>query len=646
MLDRLIAFATGVLEKLAANPWLLFAVAFAGNVVLMPYLGLYHDAVLYAGQVLHSADGRFANDLFFKFGSQNDYTYLPRLLAPLSLTFGVEPVFFIAYLLSNALRLAASQMLAFRLLGRSPATVAGALLIAMTDVPVGCSSVFRVNEPFFTARVPALALSILGLERVLAGRYLTAGVCLLLGLAAHPLMAFPATAIAVTWVAWEWATTPTRRGIIGLAGVLGFAAVVAYLVRTAGSLDAEWLELIMRKNSYLDPFAWWPIDTLRLLTAIGCVVAVGRTLDPPRRRFVWVTLAAAIVGYLVAAVAVRGSWALLLQGQAYRAVWVLELLGFPAGMLVVAKLWTAGPSTRVPAIAVLAIVLAAKDLHHPGSGQLFAGAVVVGVVLAMLSGRSKSDPAWLAWAMAFGLGLWMVLWYAVWVPIELAPLFRPPLSEEAPWALKMDPAEWRFGPLVRLVVALAAIGLLLRFPSAKEATGFALAFGLVVSVGLFTITSSERFEATFEPRRAEHRYAAKVIDEHWREPRTPTVYWPFAQTNLIWVDMRANSYVSLDQLSGITFSRECARESFRRFQGRVFHFEIDETRRIYGNNINLAREDMSPVLKEPPASDAEFRELVAEPDLDFIVLPRDFGGAIATNGRVWVYDCNKLRAAK
>jgi hypothetical protein len=642
----MIVSAVAVLDKLAANPWLLFAVAFAGNAVLMPYHGLYHDAVLYAGQVLHSADGRFANDLFFKYGSQNDYTYLPRLLAPLAVDFGVEPVFFVAYLLSNALRLAASQMLVFRLFGRSAATAAGILLIAIADVPVGCSAVFRVNEPFFTARVPALALSILGLERLLAGRYLTAGVCLLLGLAAHPLMAFPATAIAVTWAAWEWATTPARRGVAGAAGVLGLAAVGGYLARTAGSLDAEWLELVMRKNSYLDPLAWWPIDTLRLLAAIGCVVAVGRTLDPPRRRFLWVVLAAAVVGYLVAAVAVRGSWSLLLQGQAYRAVWVVELLGFPAGMLVVAKLWTGGPSTRVPAVAVLAIVLAAKDLHHPGSGQLFAGAVAVGVGLAMLSGRSRSDPAWLAWAMSVGLGLWMVLWYAVWVPVELAALFQRPLALEAPWALKVDPAERRFGPLVRLGVALPAIGLLLRFASTGTATGIALAFGLVVSVGLDAIASSKAFEATFEPRRADHRYAATVIAEHWHEPRMPTVYWPFAQTNLIWVDMTANSYVSLDQLSGITFSRECARESFRRFQGRVFHFEVDETRRIYGDGIHLAREDMSPVLNDPPASVEDFRALVAEPDLDFLVLPRDFGGSVATNGRVWVYDCRKLRAAK
>ena len=72
----------------------------------------------------------------------------------------------------------------------------------------------------------------------------------------------------------------------------------------------------------------------------------------------------------------------------------------------------------------------------------------------------------------------------------------------------------------------------------------------------------------------------------------------------------------------------------------------------YGNE--QAPQVMRPIEKlvrvlpadRPPPTAEDFRGLVAEPDLDFVVLPRDFGGSVATNGRVWVYDCRKLRAAK
>ncbi len=647
MLDRVLASATGVLGQLAANPRLLFAVAFAGNAVLMPYQGLFHDAILYAGQVLHSADDRFADDLFFKYGSQNDYTLLPRLLAPLALKFGVEPVFFVAYLLSNAVRLAASQALVFRVLGRSPATAAGVLLIAVADVPTGCSAVFRVNEPFFTARVPALALSILGLERVLAGRYLTAGVCLLLGLAAHPLMAFPAAAIAVTWAAWEWATTTARRGVVGAAGVLGLAAVGAYLARTAGSLDPEWRALVLSKNSYLDPLTWKAFDTLRLLVAAGTVAAVARSADRPTRRFLTVTLAAAAVGYLLGAMAVRGSWALLLQGQPYRAVWPMELLGFPAGLLVVGRLWQAGPGTRLYAVAVFTLLLAGRDVIQPGSGLLFAGMTGVGVAAAVVTGRTRSDPAWLAWALTVGLGGWAVVWYGGVVPAGFGPLLSAPIRDAVSWAYRIEPVSAATGPLARFAAVLAGSAVLLGcVPYPRRATAVAAGLGLGVSLAVFLVPRPDRFASTFDPRRSDYEFVRTYLRANWNEPRTATLYWPFAKIGTVWCDLGANSYVSLAQLSGITFSRECATESFRRFL-QVLDFEIDAIREMYGpDHMSLCGEDMTTVRDRPPPTAEDFRGLVAEPDLDFVVLPRDFGGSVATNGRVWVYDCRKLRAAK
>lgn len=644
MVDRGIDWAVRVLDRLSANPWLLFAVAFAGNAVVMPYLGLYHDAILYAGQVIHSADGHLANDLFFKYGSQNDYTLMPRALAALSAKFGVEPVFFVAYLIANAARLGASQLLMFRLFGRNAATAAGILLIAVADVPTGCSPVFRMNEPFFTARVPAIALSILALERVLAGRYLTAGVCLVLGMAMHPLMAFPAAAIAGTWVAWEWATTPTRRLIVAVGFTLGLAVVGVYLARTVGTLDPEWLGIILGKNSYLDPLAWRAFDNIRLIVVLGCVVALTRVVDGPRRRFLWVTVAAAVGGYLVAVLAVRGSWALLLQGQAYRAVWILELLGFPAAMVLVSRLW-ADPSRRVPAMAILALSLAAKDLARPISGQVFAGMVAIGVILAMISGRNRSDPGWLAWALAVGLGLWSAVWYVGFVPFEFQPLWVPPISDSVDWVMKEVPIAWVYGPIPRLtVVLLGAAGLLALMPRPGVAAGIAALFGVGVSVAVFEIPRMDRFADRLRPRQRDHQFLQEELARRWHEDRPPTIYWPYLQVQLgpIWTQLRVNSYFSIMQMSGITFSRECARESRRRLE-LAWLFEIQEALRVYRDHSELNEEDLSTVVDSPPPSREDFLKLAADPEVDFLVLPADFGGACASNGRVWIYDCRQIR---
>lgn len=632
MLTRLIANAIGVLAHLAANPWLLFAVAFAANAVFLPYHGLYHDAVLYAGQVLHSADGRFADDLFFRYGSQNDYTLLPRLLAPLALRFGVEPVFFAAYLVSNALRLAASQMLVFRLLGRSPATVAGVVLIAVANVPVGCSVIFRVNEPFFTARVPALALSILGLERLLAGRWLVASACLLLGLIAHPLMTLPAILIATAWLLGGWATTPTRKLAVGGVAALALLLGTLYLVRTAGSLDPDWRMLVLAQNSYLDPSRWKPWDILRLGLIGAAVVATAKTADVPTQRFLWLTVVAAATGYLVSTFAARGSWALLLQGQAYRAVWLLELLGFPAGMALLARLWNSGPDGQTRAVALFVVLLAGKDLFAVKPVILLLAAIGLGFVFTRGADRAK--------AIAVGFGIWAVVWYGCWLPVSFAPVFTPPVSESVGWAHRFEPLFWGFGAVPRFALTLLGIGLMLKFlPSPRAASTVAISFGLVVSVVAFELPRSH----LFDPRRADYAF----VKSHLPPDRTPTLYWPAGRLAEQWTHLGVNVYVNSYQMPGVTFSRPFAVEGFRRM-GLVIPFEHAELVRLFGDNISFYSygEDVSGVYRTPQPTMEEFHALVAEPNLDFLVLSQDFGGSLATNGRVWLYDCHMLRAAK
>jgi hypothetical protein len=120
------------------------------------------------------------------------------------------------------------------------------------------------------------------------------------------------------------------------------------------------------------------------------------------------------------------------------------------------------------------------------------------------------------------------------------------------------------------------------------------------------------------------------------------VYWPGPPVRTVWLDLGANSYFSLPQLAGNTFTRGNAVEGSRRTEV-VAPFELDRFRRDFGRHTHLTGEDLGDLADLPPPTPDQFRALAADPAVDFVVLPADFGGAVASNGSVFVYDCRPLR---
>src|SRR5262245_49816224 len=99
-----IAAARDALARLADRPWVLFVVLFTFNAIARPYSGITHDTRLYSGQVLNQVEGgTYADDLFFRYGSQDEYSLLSRFAAPLVIALGLQASFFVIYLLSKSL---------------------------------------------------------------------------------------------------------------------------------------------------------------------------------------------------------------------------------------------------------------------------------------------------------------------------------------------------------------------------------------------------------------------------------------------------------------------------------------------------------------------------------------------------------------
>src|SRR5690242_19940574 len=88
------------LRALRDRPATLFLVLFALNALVLPYAGFIHDARLYGVQVLNKVEGgAFADDLFFRYGSQDKFSLFSTAVAPAAAVLGIDTTFFILYLI-------------------------------------------------------------------------------------------------------------------------------------------------------------------------------------------------------------------------------------------------------------------------------------------------------------------------------------------------------------------------------------------------------------------------------------------------------------------------------------------------------------------------------------------------------------------
>src|SRR5438270_7254260 len=96
--------AVDALRRLAAHPSCFFCLLLAVNAGARPYAGITHDARLYSIQVLNQLDpSAYSDDLFFRYGSQDQFSIFSRCAAPLVALLGLEPAFFLLYVVCNSL---------------------------------------------------------------------------------------------------------------------------------------------------------------------------------------------------------------------------------------------------------------------------------------------------------------------------------------------------------------------------------------------------------------------------------------------------------------------------------------------------------------------------------------------------------------
>jgi hypothetical protein len=591
--------------------------------------------------VVQAGTGKFSDDLFFRYGSQSDYTVFPRLLAVPVGWAGVEPVFLAAYVGFTAVRLWAVQRLVLRLFGPTPAAAAGLIAVAVLPGWWGVTGAFGVGENFLTARVPATAFAVLALERAVAGRWAAAaGLTLAAGLV-HPLVAAPAVGVQVGMLGLAWATTPGRRAVLIGAAVAGLAGWVG-LALTGTTLDPEWRTQVLDHSVHLDPSRWWPFDQFRILFGAACVLLAGGAAGPAGDRFRWAAVAVALGGVAGGIATAHGGWALGFQVQPARGAWPLEVVRIPAGLYLAGRLWAGGGVRRLAAAGLVVGLTPSAGYTQPACWLILLAAVALGVMAVRMGGGTGRAAA--VDGVIVGAAGWAVVW-----PTMFTGGYIRTLADGGVYQWLGLPHLVLYTLIVAGPLAVGGLAVVLAVVAGRFARGRLLqpwavaAVGVAVTGGWFAVQTVGPVARAFDPRGDDLRFVRAVLDRYRDPARTPTVYWPGPRVSDLWHRLGVNGYYHRQQLSVSLFYRPTAAERERRARV-VLPFEIDRLRREYGRRTELGGEALGDLIDRPPPTADEFRRLCSQPEIDFVVLGDDYGGAVATNGSVWVYDCRKDRS--
>lgn len=274
-LDPYLAPLASLSQSVSQSPFLLFSLLFLANAVASPYAGYFHDAELYAFQALNrSVDNGYAEDLFFKYGSQDAYSLFSVTVGPLvKYTGNLYWSFFFVFLLGKSVQIWGLQRFVHALMRDSSTILVPLLFLVTTPSYFGGLLMFRFNEPFLTPRLFATGFVLLGLTELLEKRYWCAVILMVLAFLMHPIMALGGVVLLFLQCCWDFLPSkwfwPTMASL-GL--LLTCVLVIPSLGKMVfGFMSDEWRNFVMVFVSYVSPFQWTFNDFL--LIGLSVVVA-------------------------------------------------------------------------------------------------------------------------------------------------------------------------------------------------------------------------------------------------------------------------------------------------------------------------------------------------------------------------------------
>lgn len=604
-----------------------------------PHQGLRHDAIFYAGQALfHLQPERYGHDLFFLYGSQDDFTLFTPLYAALIDLLGLPAAMILLLVAGYVLWAGGAAFLAGRVVRGFPFWLGLVLIFALPGY-YATGILLRYAEPFLTPRLVAEGLTLLSLALLLAERRSSSFALLLAALAMHPLMALAGIGFAGFYLLKDHPRTVPAVAALGAALVLLLAFLqIGPCARLLAAMDKEWFEISFVRSPFIFWDGWKLADWNRVLFAFSLLLAAGSAAQGRVRRAFLSALAAGAAGVTL-------FWlgtslfhnVLLIQLQTCRWLWLSQFFASLAAAWLIDGFWSEDRTCR---LLLLGFLTAWLLLDYTGGGLAVLSCALF--IWHTRSGKKSTLPeaaTHLLSLLPLGAAAWWLR--APWR--EAAALFPEAtgasmisLEFALAWgimffmagggilALPCFLAVWRYGSEQRKIIHLTVTGGIL----------------LLLALALLTWDRPNKWNRVYLPRLLQDPIPvfSRLI------PEKATVYWE-EDLKMTWFVLGRASYASFHQLAGLAFNRQTAMEGKRRMdrlaplgtRDSVFAWRRPE----WGEEA----------LPRSPQTDLKALVHVChDPALDFVVLSGNFAqGVIAqhlerlTGKYFYLYDCAELR---
>ena len=601
---------------------LIFGLALACWLIARPFSGIWHDSKFYTLQALqHLNPSVFSQDLFFLYGSQDQYSLFSHLHAAAIFIWGLNAGTMVMQGLGLGLWFVAAWALTRILPGKL--AVVALLLIACADGHYGSHGLVSYGESFLTARLYAEAFSLAGLAAWLTGRKTWGGAAFAAAFVMHPLIALPALIIGLGML--------FRPGV--WFGVMGAGAVLALGLGTAGvqpftgllqPMDALWWQLAVARSPFVFLHTWQWEGFSRALFVLVATGTAWRTLpEGELRRLAWVTLTSVVGAFAIAYLGGSLLKLPLIAGlQLTRVMWIAQVITL---LLITAMVWKSRQENIWDRVLAWGLALAVfVDIKMQGG---FALLVLAFFWLGKGQVPDYKAPVWF-WVLVGLVPFQILLWGTLNVSMEAE---RETLFNE-------HVSDWRIyfaNPVTALMGVTVAYWLLGRDRIAKPM----MWPGSMVVTSLLVLALSTWYDLQPEWDYGSLERQAAIAPIAARVPERATVYWA-EEPEKAWFWLRRANYLSFSQIAGSVFSRSTAVEGLRR-SAYVRPASLRDSTQNWDEHYKTAFSGLS--------SESIVQQVCRDPILDYVIaLSQPESGVAyfedpATGQGYGLYDCRALR---
>ncbi len=602
------------------------------------YNGFARDGELYAVQAMARIHPSLATDLYLQNVSQDRFTVFSPIYAAVIALIGLQPAELLLFSLCTVVFLTAAGMLARELFSVEAAWLSTALLIVTTGY-YGAYMIFSYSENYLSARSMGEALVVTALACHFRGWRTATWLIAVAGMCIHPLMVLPGVLLLLCL------GLPTRLAVSGaVAGVLATLAFALTATFTHGTMpfmtlmDPAWLEVVRERSQFLF-LKYWTVNDWGL-AARPVVCLTFTALAVPDERVRKLCIAALLVGAAGLAVALIagtvGPVAILLQGQAWRWMWVT---GFVSVLLVVPTALHVWRAERCGPLCATLLVLA-WTFQGIDSLACADAALALWLVRPYITARTGQHLRWAGAALVAIVVLWTVAncWTFAFSAI--------PESGREP--IIVGRLREMFGLGVSAVLLAGFVWYGARRIRSMPMVALVAAALVATSVTILP-GSVKQMSAVGSPAEI-----AEFAD--WRAAIPPTSNVLMVPTTksaaFVWFTLGRPSYLSVDQSAGVIFSPATAREVRRRSE--ILAPLGDPDWRILSaiTKDRQRREAGLPSKPAPPPlklTAGMLTSVCSDPALGFVVAEPNVGFNPVTHvhpggwNRWNLYDCRRVR---